>query len=93
MEVATERSVTDGARAHLPDNGMVKIMPMLVIAGPLRPDSDRYVFEVKWDEFRGLIKGGGQAERRPQRVWQMPRNLNHGTIGSEERKGGCDGAL
>lgn len=30
--------------------------PMLVTAGPLRPDSDRYAFEVKWDGFRALIQ-------------------------------------
>ena len=28
---------------------------MLVTSGPLRPDSDRYAFEVKWDGFRALI--------------------------------------
>jgi len=41
--------------AHLPDNGAVKLKPMLVTAGPLRPDSDRYAFEVKWDGFRALV--------------------------------------
>jgi bifunctional non-homologous end joining protein LigD len=34
----------------------VKLKPMLVTAGPLRPDSDRYAFEVKWDGFRALIE-------------------------------------
>lgn len=29
------------------------IKPMLLSSGPLRPDSDRYAFEVKWD---GLIQ-------------------------------------
>lgn len=27
--------------------------PMLLASGPLRPDSDKYAFEVKWD---GLIR-------------------------------------
>ena len=29
---------------------------MLVTSGPLRPDSDKYAFEVKWDGFRALIR-------------------------------------
>ncbi len=29
---------------------------MLVTSGPLRPDSDKYAFEVKWDGFRTLIE-------------------------------------
>ena len=29
--------------------------PMLVTSGPLRADSDKYAFEVKWDGFRALI--------------------------------------
>lgn len=28
---------------------------MLVTSGPLRPDSDKYAFEVKWDGFRALM--------------------------------------
>lgn len=31
------------------------LRPMLVTAGPLRPDSEKYAFEVKWDGFRALI--------------------------------------
>ncbi len=31
------------------------IKPMLVTSGPLRPDSERYGFEVKWDGFRALV--------------------------------------
>lgn len=33
--------------------------PMLVSAGPLRPDSDDYAFEVKWDGFRTLVRVDG----------------------------------
>jgi bifunctional non-homologous end joining protein LigD len=33
----------------------MKMRPMLVTSGPLRPDSDKYAFEVKWDGFRALI--------------------------------------
>lgn len=36
--------------------------PMLLTSGPLRPDSDKYAFEVKWDGFRAL--------REPGRVWE-----------------------
>lgn len=39
----------------MPDNDSVKHRPMLVASGPLRPDSDKYAFEVKWDGFRALI--------------------------------------
>ncbi len=35
-------------------NHGVILRPMLVSSGPLRPDSDRYAFEVKWDGFRAL---------------------------------------
>jgi bifunctional non-homologous end joining protein LigD len=52
----------------VPDNGTVKIRPMLVTAGPLRPDSDRYAFEVKWDGFRALVKGS------PANVTILSRN-------------------
>jgi bifunctional non-homologous end joining protein LigD len=31
------------------------LKPMLVSAGPLRSDSDKYAFEVKWDGFRALV--------------------------------------
>jgi bifunctional non-homologous end joining protein LigD len=31
------------------------LRPMLASAGPLRPDSDRYAFEVKWDGYRALV--------------------------------------
>jgi bifunctional non-homologous end joining protein LigD len=48
------------------DNGTVQpIKPMLVTSGPLRPDSDRYAFEVKWDGFRSLI----QARPKGVTVW------------------------
>ncbi len=40
----------------MPDNDSVKHTPMLVTSGPLRPDTDRYAFEVKWDGFRALIE-------------------------------------
>ena len=40
----------------MPDNDSVKHRPMLVASGPLRPDNDRYSFEVKWDGFRALIE-------------------------------------
>jgi bifunctional non-homologous end joining protein LigD len=32
------------------------IKPMLVASGPLRPDSDKYAFEVKWDGFRAVVR-------------------------------------
>jgi hypothetical protein len=32
---------------------MTRLRPMLVASGPLRPDSESYAFEVKWD---GLIR-------------------------------------
>ena len=35
--------------------------PMLVSSGPLRPDSDRYAFEVKWDGFRALVRTSGRG--------------------------------
>jgi hypothetical protein len=47
------RCVTDPRRPQVPDNDSVKHRPMLVTSGPLRPDNDRYAFEVKWD---GLIR-------------------------------------
>jgi bifunctional non-homologous end joining protein LigD len=43
----------------------MKIRPMLVTAGPLRPDSDRYAFEVKWDGFRALVEASPSAVK----VW------------------------
>ena len=49
----------------VPDNGAVKLKPILVTAGPLRPDNDRYAFEVKWDAFRALI----EAARNGVRIW------------------------
>jgi bifunctional non-homologous end joining protein LigD len=50
---------------RLPENGAMKIRPMLVTAGPLRPDSHRYAFEVKWDGFRALIEASPSAVK----VW------------------------
>ena len=47
----------------LPDNGAVKPKPMLLTAGPLRPDSDRYAFAVKWDGFRALIEAAPSGVR------------------------------
>jgi bifunctional non-homologous end joining protein LigD len=35
------------------------LRPMLVSSGPLRPDSDKYAFEVKWDGFRALVHASG----------------------------------
>jgi hypothetical protein len=55
---------------------MRTIAPMLVSGGPLRPDSDRYAFEVKWDGYRALVKGsvlevsGGGA---PRTRWKRHR--------------------
>jgi bifunctional non-homologous end joining protein LigD len=37
-------------------DGTVTIKPMLVASGSLRPDSDRYAFEVKWDGFRAMVQ-------------------------------------
>jgi bifunctional non-homologous end joining protein LigD len=34
---------------------------MLASAGPLRPDSDKYAFEVKWDGYRALVKASPQG--------------------------------
>ncbi len=34
----------------------MKLRPMLVAAGPLRGDDERYAFEVKWDGFRALVE-------------------------------------
>jgi bifunctional non-homologous end joining protein LigD len=31
------------------------MLPMLVTSAPLRPDSEQYSFEVKWDGFRALV--------------------------------------
>ncbi len=38
---------------------------MLVTSGRLRPDSDRYAFEVKWDGFRALI----EASPSGSKIW------------------------
>jgi bifunctional non-homologous end joining protein LigD len=43
---------------------------MLVSAGPLRPDSEKYAFEVKWDGFRALVAA------RPGSVSILSRNGN-----------------
>ena len=43
----------------------MKLRPMLLTAGPLRPDSDRYAFEVKWDGFRALV----DASPKEVTVW------------------------
>lgn len=43
----------------------MKLRPMLVTPGPLRPDSDRYACEVKWDGFRALI----DASRAGVTIW------------------------
>ena len=48
---------------QVPDNVSVKIKPMLVTAAPLRPDSDKYAFEVKWDGFRAVIAASPSAVR------------------------------
>jgi bifunctional non-homologous end joining protein LigD len=40
----------------LENDQMMGLKPMLVSPGPLRPDSDRYAFEVKWDGYRALVK-------------------------------------
>jgi hypothetical protein len=37
------------------------IAPILASAGPLRPDSDKYAFEVKWDGYRALVKVSPQG--------------------------------
>ncbi len=54
----------------LDNDGMVMMSPrpMLVSAGPLRSDSDKYAFEVKWDGFRAVVQA------RPQGVTITSRN-------------------
>ena len=49
------RRMRDLVRRRVPDNQKVQLRPMLVTSGPLRPDDDRYAFEVKWDGFRALV--------------------------------------
>jgi len=43
------------------DNLVMPLEPMLVSSGPLRPDDDRYAFEVKWDGFRALVAIGSKG--------------------------------
>ena len=43
------------------DQVQTTLRPMLVSAGPLRPDSEKYAFEVKWDGFRALVHASPQA--------------------------------
>lgn len=50
----------------------MKLHPMLVSPGPLRPDSDRDAFEVKWDGFRAL------AQASPKAVEITSRNVVSG---------------
>lgn len=47
------------------ENDPVKHRPMLVTSGPLRPDSDMYAFEVKWDGFRALM----EADSSGIKIW------------------------
>src|SRR4051812_17581558 len=61
------------------DNRVMK--PMLLTAGPLKPDSDRYAFEVKWDGFRALIA----ASRRSVTI--TSRNGNDMTARYPELQG------
>ena len=39
----------------------VKLRPMLATSGPLRPDNERFAFEVKWDGFRTLVQASAQG--------------------------------
>ena len=57
---------------------------MLVTAGPLRPDSDRYAFEVKWDGFRALI------EAAPSGIKTWSRNGHDMTSRYPELQGLAD---
>jgi bifunctional non-homologous end joining protein LigD len=47
---------------------VIVLKPVLLTAGPMRPDSDRYAFEVKWDGFRALV------QTSPQSVTIISRN-------------------
>ncbi|MFN2490950.1 MAG: hypothetical protein ABR529_14705 [Actinomycetota bacterium] len=56
---------------------------MLVTAGPLRPNNDRYAFEVKWDGFRALVAA------RPNGVTVTSRNGHDMTSRYPELQGLC----
>ena len=57
-----------GPKNYWTMDGMTILRPMLVSAGSLRQDSDKYAFEVKWDGFRALVRAS------PQRVTITSRN-------------------
>ena len=40
---------------------LATLKPMLVSAGPLRPDRDKYAIEVKWDGFGALVNASPQG--------------------------------
>ncbi len=40
---------------------MSSFKPMLVTPGSLRPDDERYAFEVKWDGFRAILATGSSG--------------------------------
>ena len=52
-----------GVHIYVVDNDHMSptLRPMLVTGGPLRPDSDKYAFEVKWDGFRALVGAGPEG--------------------------------
>jgi bifunctional non-homologous end joining protein LigD len=57
---------------------------MLVSSGALRPDSEKYAFEVKWDGFRGLVRAA------PGSVSITSRNGNDMTPRYPELQGLAD---
>jgi bifunctional non-homologous end joining protein LigD len=64
------------------DNTVVRtIAPTLVSGEPLRPDSDKYAFEVKWDGYRALVKAS------PHGVTITSRNGYDMTDGYRELQG------
>lgn len=48
--------------------------PMLLRAGEI-PSGGRWIFELKWDGFRGLVRTGPAFTVRSRRGWQMTRLL------------------
>ena len=61
----------------------MKYRPMLVTSCPLRPDSDKYAFEVKWEGFRALI----EAVRSGITIWSAAGGLQHATLGQVAANG------
>ena len=48
--------------------------PMLLRAGKI-PSGGRWIFELKWDGFRGLVRTGPAFTVRSRRGWQMTQLL------------------